>query len=77
MKLKKIAKQDTAERLTANIRHSTVAQVNAYRDYYLQVFGEPIERSRLVDEILSGFMQSDKEFQKFFAEQQLKAGASD
>lgn len=64
MKLRQVAKNDPMERLTASVSRSTVQMLEAYREHYRQVYGEEIERSRLVEEILKEFISSDKDFAK-------------
>jgi len=65
MKLRKVTSNDPVERLSASVRHSTIVTLEAYRAYYKSVYGDDIERSQLVEEMLLNFMGTDKDFQKF------------
>jgi hypothetical protein len=65
MKLAKVTSNDPVQRLAVSVRKSTNEQIDAYRDYYKSVYGDEIERSHLVEEMLRGFMSTDKEFVKY------------
>jgi hypothetical protein len=67
MRLKKVTSNDPIERLAVSVKRSTQLMVETYRDYYRTTYGEEIERSHLVEEILRDFMLQDKGFQKFSA----------
>jgi hypothetical protein len=67
MRLKKVTSNDPIERLAVSVKRSTQQMVETYRDYYRTTYGEEIERSHLVEEILRDFMLQDKGFQKFSA----------
>lgn len=73
MKLGKVTTNDPIQRLAVSVRKSTNAQIDQYREYYKTVYGDDIERSHLVEEILRNFMNTDKEFAKFL-EVQKKPG---
>lgn len=64
MKIKKVTQNDPVERLAVSVRQSVMKTLEAYRDFYKQTYGEEIERSQLVEQILREFMASDKDFQK-------------
>lgn len=64
MKLKKLNKNDPAERLVVSVRRSTYKLLEAYKAKYEKVYGEELEKSHLVEEIILNFIQSDKEFMK-------------
>jgi hypothetical protein len=64
MKLKRIVKNEPMVRLTASIKASTLALLESYQAYYRGAYGEEVERSALVDEILREFINSDKDFAK-------------
>lgn len=68
MKLKKVTQNDPIERLAVSIKSSTSKLLERYRDHYFATYGEPIEKSHLVEQVLREFMNSDKEFQKFLAQ---------
>lgn len=68
MKLKKVTKNDPLERLAVSVRKSTLDMLGRYQSYYKKTYGEDIERSHLVEEILKEFMSSDKTFMKDFDE---------
>lgn len=67
MRLKKVTQNDPVERMAVSIHASTQKRIEAYRDYYLKTYGEPIERSHLVEQILLDYLNGDKEFAKFLA----------
>lgn len=64
MKLKKVTINDPMERLAVSVRKSTMDLVGAYQSHYEAVYGEKIERSQLVEEILREFISADKDFVK-------------
>lgn len=64
MKLKKVTVNDPVERLAVSIKSSTMSMLEAYREHYRATYGEEIERSHLVEEILRDYMSSDKDFNK-------------
>lgn len=66
MKLKKIAKPEAVERLTVSITESTMTLLEGYMHYYAEKYGTPVERSRLVEEILKEFITTDKAFMQWF-----------
>lgn len=67
MKLKKVTQNDPVERLAVSVKRSTMAMLDAYRAHYLSTYGEEIEKSHLVEEMLREFMQADKDFAKALA----------
>ena len=64
MKLKKVTKNDPVERLAVSIKKSTMEMLAAYQTHYKKTYGEDIERSHLVEEMLREFMLTDKDFVK-------------
>ena len=64
MKLGKVTSNDPFIRLSVSIRQSTSDQIEEYRAYYKAVYGDDIDRSQLVGEVLRKFMTEDKEFVK-------------
>lgn len=68
MKLKKVTQNDPVERLAVSIKKSTMSRLDAYRAYYKATYGEEIEKSHLVEEILREFMSGDKAFDKFYTQ---------
>lgn len=64
MKLKKVTKNDPVERLAVSIHKSTMDQLNRYQAHYKATYGEDIERSHLVEEMLRDYMETDKAFAK-------------
>lgn len=75
MKLSRVTSSDPLERLTASVRKSTSEMLAAYQKRYCQVYGDEIDKSKLVDELLRGFMLSDKDFVKFLDEQRSQSSA--
>lgn len=67
MKLKKVTNFDPVERLAVSVRQSTLQALAAYQEHYKNTYGEGIERSQLVEEILRDYMETDKAFQKAMA----------
>ncbi|MCC5610892.1 DUF2274 domain-containing protein [Nostoc sp. CHAB 5834] len=74
IKLRKLSKADTAVRLAVSVKSSTSQNIDIYKEMYEKQYGEPIERSQLVDEMLRDFMNSDKGFQKYLTERAPKSG---
>lgn len=64
MKLRKVTQNDPVERLAVSVKRSTMTMLEAYRAHYQATYGEEIEKSHLVEEMLREFMQSDKDFAK-------------
>lgn len=64
MKLKKVTKNDPKERLAVTVFRSTMQKLEAYRQHYVDTYGDEIEQSQLVEEMLRDFMEGDKDFQK-------------
>ncbi len=64
MKLKKVTQNDPVERLAVSVKRSTMTMLDAYRAHYQSTYGEEIEKSHLVEEMLREFMLSDKDFAK-------------
>lgn len=77
MKLKKVTKNEPLVRLAVSVRASTLHMLEAYRAHYRVAYGEEIERSQLVDEILRDYMQSDKDFMKKRTGLEKAVGVSD
>ncbi len=73
MKLKKVTQNDPVERLAVSVKRSTMSMLDAYRVHYQSTYGEEIEKSHLVEEMLREFMLTDKDFAKELA----KAAPSD
>lgn len=64
MRLKKVTQNDPVERLTVSVKKSTQDRLEAYRAHYERTYGEPIERSHLVEQVLLDYMTGDKDFMK-------------
>jgi hypothetical protein len=69
MKLKKVTKNDPIERLAVSIHQSTMDMLARYQAHYKATYGEEIERSHLVEEMLRDYMESDKDFVKWQSSQ--------
>jgi hypothetical protein len=76
MKLKKIAKPEAVERLTVSVTESTLALLEGYMRYYTEQYGTPVERSRLVEELLKEFMTTDKAFMQWLKAPRNQSSAS-
>lgn len=63
MKLKKVTFSDPVERITIDLRQSTHDLIVKYQAYYKKTYGDEINRTQLIEEILRGFMVEDKAFQ--------------
>lgn len=74
IKLPKAPTADPVERVSFSLRKSSIEMINAYRDAYEDAYGEKINLSSLVEDMLKGFMSEDKAFMKFFQQRQ-KEGA--
>ncbi len=64
MKLKKVTVNDPVERLAVSVRQSTTQMIAAYMAHYEEVYGERIEKSQLVEEIIRDYIAADKDFAK-------------
>jgi hypothetical protein len=64
MKLHRIEKADPVQRITVSVRGSTLDLLDKYRLFYKQIYGDEIERSQMVNDILKEFMNEDKAFLK-------------
>ena len=73
MRLKKVTQNDPVVRLAVSVRTSTQDLLDQYREHYKQTYGEEIERSHLVEEILRDYMASDRDFQKALTEPEAAA----
>jgi len=69
MKLKKVTKNDPIERLAVSVHQSALDLLARYQAHYKATYGEEIERSHLVEEMLRDYMESDKDFMKWHAAQ--------
>lgn len=67
MRLKKLPPKEPIIRVTLGLRASTSEQLDAYQANYLAVYGEPIDRSNLTEQMLLDYMANDREFQKTLA----------
>lgn len=66
IKLPKAPTVDPVERVSFSLRKSSIEMINAYRDAYENAYGEKINLSSLVEDMLKGFMTEDKAFMKFY-----------
>lgn len=64
MRLKKVTKNDPIERLAVSVHQSTMELLTQYQRHYKNTYGEEIERSHLVEEIIRDYISSDKAFLK-------------
>lgn len=64
MRLKKVTQIDPIERMAVSMRSSSLALLEKYRAHYELTYGEPIERSHLVEQVLLDYLTGDKDFQK-------------
>jgi len=64
MRLKKVTQIDPIARLAISARQSTLSRLEAYQAHYEKTYGEPIERSHLVEQVLLDYMNGDKAFVK-------------
>ena len=64
MKLKKVTQNDPVERLAVSIKRSTMQRLEAYRARYKEIYGEEIEKSQLVEQVLNDYMLADRDFVK-------------
>lgn len=70
MKIQRLSKADPVERLSVSLKKSILDQLEAYKAYYEEHYKEPVQMSRLLEEILKQFIAGDKEFLKRLAEKQ-------
>jgi len=75
MKLKKVTKNDPKERLAVTVHRSTQQKLERYRQYYADTYGDEIELSHLVEEILRDFMEADKDFVKALTTKPAQSGS--
>lgn len=62
MKLKPLPKADGVARVSWSIRASTLESLEAYLEYYKNVYGQSVDKSPLVDAMLRDYMASDASF---------------
>jgi len=62
MKLKQVTKNGKLTRLNIGIKKSTDDLLSAYQQAYLEQYGQEIERSTLVEQILVDYIRADREF---------------
>lgn len=62
MKLKQVTKNGKLVRLNIGIKKSTDDLLSAYQQAYLKQYGQEIERSTLVEQILVDYIRADREF---------------
>lgn len=62
MKLKQVTKNGKLVRLNIGIKKSTDELLSAYQQAYLEQYGQEIERSTLVEQILVDYIRADREF---------------
>lgn len=63
--LKKFTVVDPNARVNLTLKESTRRALEQYRLYYHKTYGDPVERSELVEQLLVAWMEQDKEYQKF------------
>lgn len=63
--LKKFTKNDPMGRVNLTLPESVRRRIEAYRLFYRAQFGDSVERSPLLQEILVSWFDQDKDFQKF------------
>jgi hypothetical protein len=64
MRLRKVTQNDPVERLAVSVKQSTVKMIEDYRAHYKATYGEEIEKSHLVEEIIRDFILSDRDYAK-------------
>ena len=64
-KLKKFTSIDPSQRITVAMKQSTRRAVEEYRQFYTSVYGHPVERSELIEQLLGAWFEQDTEFAKF------------
>lgn len=62
MKLKQVTKNGKLVRLNIGIKKSTDDLLSAYQLAYFEQYGQEIERSTLVEQILVDYIRADREF---------------
>ena len=63
--LKKFTVVDPNARVNLTLKESTRRALEQYRIYYQKTYGDPVERSELVEQLLVAWIEQDREFQKF------------
>jgi len=71
MLVKKIETQQK-QQLTISLQGKTVDRIGAYMDLYETQYGEQVDRSSLIEEILNQAMSKDRDFKKYEKELQDK-----
>jgi hypothetical protein len=64
MRLRKVTSIDPIARFSVSLKQSTAKLLEEYQAAYKKTYGEDIERSHLIEEILREYMQADKAFIK-------------
>jgi hypothetical protein len=65
MKLARIAKPLRSQQVRVTLAGDLYAALESYACYYEHVHGDPVDSKALIPEILSAFLQADREFQSW------------
>lgn len=76
VKLSRVTNTDPIIRQSWGVHQSVVDMLRAYQDLYKDTHGDEIPMNQLVEEMCKNFMDSDKDFQKFFRNWQIKNGGA-
>lgn len=73
MRLKKLSPKEPTVRINQSLKASTVTLLDRYQAQYQAVYGEPIERQNLIEQMLLDYMAGDKDFQRELAKEKATA----
>lgn len=64
-KLKKFTTVDPSQRIAVSLKQSTRRSIEEYRLFYTSLYGHPVERGELVEQLLREWFEQDADFAKF------------
>lgn len=67
MAIKRIAQAEARERVALSMRTSTLDDLRLYGAFYRELYGDSIERNRLLEELVCQALERDVQFRAFKA----------
>lgn len=69
VKIGRITKNDPIVRTSIGFHQSFVDDLKSYLELYKETYGDELSQAQLIEEVMTKFMDSDKDFQKFLKAQ--------
>lgn len=76
MAIKRIAQAEARERVALSMRTSTLDDLRLYCVFYRELYGDSIERNRLLEELVCQALERDVQFRAFKARTATNAPAA-